>query len=674
MPTPRSLKSLTASPLQWGGEQNGTKFELLSLTLILILGAVLRFGWPGVNSFAFDEARLSLISLRMARGGEFASLGMPSSVGVPNLPAAAWIYALPYFVSPDPLVATWFTGLLSLLAVVGVWWLARRWSVWAGLTAALYLAASPYAVLYSRSVWAQDLLAPLAVLWLWAGYVGANLAGSRRVSTLQNICIALNVFLAGFAFQVHFAGAALALGTLYLFIRFRWWRQFIPVLIGGGLALLALVPFARTVTCCAPQVIDEFRAAMSANAPQVDLKGFQEVIRLGLAQTWDYLAAGDLGKFESGVLDVAVAVVLVAGVIALVSQISLGTRRALSLQNEDKDSVGEGLRPSPTRASLPEMTLLLLLVAPLFFIRHSTPVFIHYQLTSLPALALIAGASTTLVKHKLWGRSVITIMAIIAAMWTVQIAQNLESAGRVETPNGLGTPLANSRDAAYGVPDDAPVLFFTHGDNPDLDGEVAVFSALWWGRNTRIIQGEAVLILPDEPAYLMATLRPFQAWEELETAGLALDVQEFPRREGALPFVMTHYDGTREPEGFTRIDPIVFEDGARLEGWKARRVGPRLRISTLWRVLETPPAGVYQQFHHLYASPDVNGEPLQGSDVPLSVYNWRAGDRVIVMGDFFDVPPGEYWVNIGHYTLPDVARVGREDGGDSVLLGPFAWE
>ena len=87
-----------------------TRTEWLALLGVLLLAAGLRFGWPGVNSFAYDEARLSLISLRMARGGEFATLGMPSSARVPNLPAAAWVFALPYAVSPDPLVATGFAS------------------------------------------------------------------------------------------------------------------------------------------------------------------------------------------------------------------------------------------------------------------------------------------------------------------------------------------------------------------------------------------------------------------------------------------------------------------------------------------------------------------------------------------------------------------------------------
>src|SRR5690606_33742501 len=146
--------------------------EWLALLAILLLGAALRFGWPGVNSFAYDEARLSLISLSMARGGEFATLGMPSSARVPNLPAAAWIFALPYAVSPDPLVATGFASLLSWLAVPLVWALGRRaWGPGPGLLAALFLAASPYGVLYGRSIWAQNLLAPMAAAWGLLAYV-----------------------------------------------------------------------------------------------------------------------------------------------------------------------------------------------------------------------------------------------------------------------------------------------------------------------------------------------------------------------------------------------------------------------------------------------------------------------------------------------------------------------
>jgi hypothetical protein len=197
---------------------------------------------------------------------------------------------------------------------------------------------------------------------------------------------------------------------------------------------------------------------------------------------------------------------------------------------------------------------------------------------------------------------------------------------------------------------------------------------LGWGREHRIVQGGSLLILPDAPAYLMATLRPIQAWEEIDDAGLARDVQRFPRREGAEPFIATFYDGTPEPAGFTPLDePLRLSDGTQLEGWKARRVGPRLRISTLWRVLELPAPRTYQQFHHLRTADTLNSEqPFAISDVTISAQRWQVGDRLIVMGDFFVDEAGPFWVDVGHYTLPDGQRIPGADGSEGIMrLGSF---
>lgn len=72
------------------------KPELLALLAILLLAAGLRFAYPGVNSFAGDEAHISIDALRMARGGEFVMAGQDSSVGIPFFPASVWLFAIPY--------------------------------------------------------------------------------------------------------------------------------------------------------------------------------------------------------------------------------------------------------------------------------------------------------------------------------------------------------------------------------------------------------------------------------------------------------------------------------------------------------------------------------------------------------------------------------------------------
>src|SRR3989338_7073576 len=105
--------------------------------MVLGWAALLRLGWPGNNLFDFDQAQVSLLALRMARAGEVARLVMVSSTGFPNLPAAVWIFALPYALSTDPLIASLFVGILGTLAVLGLWWLVRpAWGAGAAFTAA----------------------------------------------------------------------------------------------------------------------------------------------------------------------------------------------------------------------------------------------------------------------------------------------------------------------------------------------------------------------------------------------------------------------------------------------------------------------------------------------------------------------------------------------------------
>jgi hypothetical protein len=120
------------------------------------------------------------------------------------------------------------------------------------------------------------------------------------------------------------------------------------------------------------------------------------------------------------------------------------------------------------------------------------------------------------------------------------------------------------------------------------------------------------------------------------------------------------------------ITPIPFADGTTLLGWRVRRVGDRLRVSTLWHADANTAPGTYQQFHHL--RDQSGGDPLAVSDVPLSRSTWRIGDRVIVIADFFNVAPGtaNLSLDIGHYTLPDLMRIPLSDSADSlVTLGNF---
>jgi len=625
-----------------------TPTEIVVLLLILLAGALLRFGWVGVNAFAWDEARISLDALRMARGGEFVMAGQPSSVDIPFFPLSVWLFALPFALSPDPLFATLTVAAVSLLCVVGVWSLARNFGVLPGLAAAAVMAASPYAVLYGRSIWQPNLLAPLALAWLLAGTASVRRGGRGGL-----VAAGLVGAIGGMAVQVHFAGAALALATAYAALRHLRGRQLIALLIGGSLAIATAIPYVYYVTVVDPAIAARFGVVLSGGQTAYDLDGLGGLVRLALEWDWGFLGLGDADPYGRGSFTAIMAGALVGcGAVALL----LGIIRRRNV------------------APITEMTAIVLLASPLFFIRHSSPVLIHYALIGLPAIAVLYGAALTLIDRRWWRIGGAILVFALTAIWSVQIAETLDRAGRDRPPNSaLSSILSESRDAALTATE--PILFFTHGDDPVLHGEAAVFKALLWSRDHRILNGDSLLILPPYPATLLATLAPFQMWEELEAAGLAREVTAYPRRTGALPFVAARYDGVSAPGGYTMIDPVTLTDGSTLIGWRARRVGDRLRISTLWRVEADAVTGTYQGFHHLRAADDArDGTPFAVSDVPLSRATWRVGDQVIVMADFFNVPDERAWtMDVGRYTLPTLTRIARVDGlnDGAIRLGRF---
>ncbi len=176
--------------------------EWAAVVALLLLAGVVRLARPDLTEFKADEGRLLTLALATA-GGEVVRHGIASSVGFPNAPLSAWLYALPLLLWAHPYAATLFTGLLNTLAVGGVYWLARRyWGAPAALAAALLLAAGPWAILFSRKIWAQNLLPLFAVGWGIGGAL-AFVEGRRPFVVLHLLCLALAV-------QIHPAAAGLA--------------------------------------------------------------------------------------------------------------------------------------------------------------------------------------------------------------------------------------------------------------------------------------------------------------------------------------------------------------------------------------------------------------------------------------------------------------------------------
>ena len=176
-------------------------WELLALAGVLALAAWLRFRHLELVEFKADEATAVDLARRVL-DGHLPSVGLTSSVGALNPPLFVYLTAVPLAIRDDPLAATAFVGLLAVVAVGLTYVVLRpRFGALAALAAAALFATAPWAVLYGRKIWAQDMLPVFTVSLLWALFLVLERRRTRAV-LLVPVLLCLT-------FQLNFSALAL---------------------------------------------------------------------------------------------------------------------------------------------------------------------------------------------------------------------------------------------------------------------------------------------------------------------------------------------------------------------------------------------------------------------------------------------------------------------------------
>ena len=622
----------------------------LGLALLLLIAAWLRLGWVGISSFSFDEARVSDMALQMARDGDFASLGMQSSTGVPNFPAAVWLYSLPFALTVNPQIAIWFTGILNLVGVAAIWWLARRlWGEGGAWVAAGLMATSPFLVYYARSVWSQNLLAPLAILWAATAYAAVN---GKRGRT-RSFFLAAHAFLAGFVGQVHIAGFALLIASAWLFWRYRLWERWAPIVVGGFSALALTIPTIYLISCCGEGArADIARVWAQPSVWYID----------AARDLWELMTGDDGTRFWlgndyvwPGVLDTVV------GVIAW----GLGALLVLALLWLLIGLIRPGLVPTGTDTRFQGVLLAWALCGLLLFTRGKAPPQIHYQLVAVPALWLMAGG--LLHAWRRYTRLWLALFTMIMIVQAVTVVGALDRVSDELVPGGMGTPLRYPQAVVTALSSNGyPIVTESLGSNTAYDGDAALFDVLLRGQPHRLVDGGTSLLIPDEPAHLLFTFASLPAFQIATGLGLDGVWRNYPRRQNEPPYVvLTRQAPARLGRYFTPIQ-VDLTNGATLLGYRAEPLGEgrRLRLLTYWQITRPPADNHFQQFNHLYLRD--GAEPAAVSDIYTSSRAWQQGDHLISWAEF-DRPAGELdHFDVGMYSWPDLVRSAVADSGQDV--------
>ena len=222
----------------WPRRVSPAALDVLALVLTVGVAAATRFSWLDLMEFKGDEAeacRLALHALGFSEPGVgrfFPTRGLVSSVGVPNPPLFVYLVAIPLAIVRSPLAAVVLVAAANVAAVAFCYVVGRRcYSRFVGFAAAALWALAPWAIVFSRKIWAQDLLPICTTLFVLA--LDAFLV-RKRASAAFWLCVLLGV-----TTQLHFSAWVLApvlVGALILG-RDRVERRWLAL----GIAFIALV-------------------------------------------------------------------------------------------------------------------------------------------------------------------------------------------------------------------------------------------------------------------------------------------------------------------------------------------------------------------------------------------------------------------------------------------------
>ncbi len=212
--------------------------EWLLLALIVAVGAYLRFSHLDLLEFQSDEAFAAQLALEFVKHGKLPLAGLMSSVGVTNPPLFSYLLIPMFAISENPVVVSCCIALTGLAAVLITWQIGRKYyGPVTGLVAAAFFAVSPWAVIYSRKIWAQDFVPIFAAGTMWA--VHAVCLGNRPKAIFWCVLLPICVI------QIHFSGIALTAAVIAIL---AWWRPKMDwrwAVAGLAVAVVTLIPYLK---------------------------------------------------------------------------------------------------------------------------------------------------------------------------------------------------------------------------------------------------------------------------------------------------------------------------------------------------------------------------------------------------------------------------------------------
>ena len=590
--------------------------DLPILLCILFAAAGMRLGRSGVVEYFHDDAMLATLALEMAAGERFPLTGILSSTGIPNPPTGVYVMAIPFSLSSDPNAAIHFIMLLNVGGVGLLWLMAHRYfGRRTALIAGLAYAVNPWAVLFSRKIWAQDFHTPLillGLLLLMYGFV-ETASGRRR---FRRIAQSLSLPLLLFAFQIHFA----AWGLFPLIPMALWLgRKRIArpsMMIAAALSILVLLPYlmglSQTLNRDPTRISDAARRSAAADGGRLNGKAVIDTVLLAAGiglETW--LAPDQQADLSAGYPPLAPA----------------GLVLAFAMMGGLYAAVRKSWRWAAWLAVWAFLPAALLLY-------EWTRVYIHYFVASIPAMALLTGIGLDGGLNRLARRRILqgALWMGLLFIFGLQIFQWRAALDYVENQHidypGFTTPLGVLNGLRQRLRAAEDVVILSQGMSLNLHHEVAVWDTLLWDDApcVRTLAGDGYAVFPAHA--FIAVAAPDAPPNPVGGLYFSGDPIVFKTRNGGGDYAVYQWDAPPTWTGIPiqPIAPVLFDNEVQLTGYGLADDAVILE----WRLPGERVGRDYQFTAQLF---DEAGERIDQLDATFwHGRHWCAGDRLLTWG------------------------------------------
>lgn len=623
-----------------------TRRDVLVLIAILLIAGGMRFGRGDIVEYFHDDAMLATLALEVADGEGIPVTGILSSTGIPNPPTSVYVMAIPFMISTNPHVAIYFVMSLNVLGVGILWFFAHRYfGRQVGWVAGLLYAINPWAVLFSRKIWAQDFHTPFILLGIFLLMYGLWEASQRSEGKIKNtrwLAQVTSVPILLFAFQIHFASWALFPIILIALWVGRHRFRFSAIGIILVLCLLILGPYliglSQTLQQDPTRISDAAGRSSASDGIGLTTKPIIDTIYLSSGtglETW--VAPDQIDELKQTYLPI----VPLSLMLTLVMSIGIW-------------GIWRGYR---------QLTLFILLWAflpQLALLLDWTPVYIHYFIPSIPAMMLLASLGFSYVlRHAMSYRYVYLttwgFLVIIVGLQVLTWHQTLDYLDKQHVPYpGFTTPIGDLNNIRSALFDSEDVLIISQGMSWNLHHEVSVWDTLFWDDVTcvRTMLGDGYAVFPAQS--FRVVISPDAPQNPVNNLYQTESPRNYETRNGDNGYII--HDWQSSPEwtetDIQTIEPTQFDNGVALTGYAIDND----KIYLEWRLPVQSKGADYQYSAQLF---DDDGNRVAQVDKTFwHGRHWCLNDRLITWGTLSGGSSASV-LKVGMYILGTGSQAGQ---------------